>query len=254
MTMPRFYMVAQLKYTGTGFTKQTSSTNTWSVKSTMPTPRWKLTSSATNGKIYTIGGGATGNQCVPTGTVEEYTPSSNTWASKNAMPTARWGAASVAVNGQIYVLGGSRQCPQIIVSPSSALEVYDPVTNIWVSKTSMPTARWDLAAAAVNGKIYAIGGWDPQSAIVLKNVEEYDLTTDTWTTKAAMPTARTGLVATAINGPRSWDRPLYAFRGGLSGAGASSTDAKIAANIERGFCPKKRSAAVVPSGRVRKKL
>src|SRR5262249_41682999 len=54
--------------------------------------------------------------------------------------------------------------------------------------------------------------------------------------------------------PRSWHRPLYAFRGGLSGAGASSTDAKIAANIERGFCPKKRSAAVVPSGRVRKKL
>ena len=34
---------------------------------------------------------------------------------------------------------------------------------------------------------------------------------------------------------RSWDRPLYAFRGGLRGAGASSTDAKIAANIERGF-------------------
>jgi hypothetical protein len=34
---------------------------------------------------------------------------------------------------------------------------------------------------------------------------------------------------------RSGDRPLYAFRGGLSGAGASSTDAKIAANIERGF-------------------
>ena len=35
--------------------------------------------------------------------------------------------------------------------------------------------------------------------------------------------------------PRSWDRPLYAFRGGFKGAGASSTDSKIAANIERGF-------------------
>ena len=35
--------------------------------------------------------------------------------------------------------------------------------------------------------------------------------------------------------PRSGDRPLYAFRGGLSGAGASSTDSNIAANIERGF-------------------
>ena len=35
--------------------------------------------------------------------------------------------------------------------------------------------------------------------------------------------------------PRSRYRPLYALRGGLRGAGASSTDAKIAANIERGF-------------------
>jgi hypothetical protein len=35
--------------------------------------------------------------------------------------------------------------------------------------------------------------------------------------------------------PRSGDRPLYAFRGGLRGAGASSTVSKIAANIERGF-------------------
>jgi hypothetical protein len=42
--------------------------------------------------------------------------------------------------------------------------------------------------------------------------------------------------------------------GGLSGAGGMSTDAKIAANIERGFCPKNRSAAVVPSARVRQKL
>ena len=35
--------------------------------------------------------------------------------------------------------------------------------------------------------------------------------------------------------PRSPDRPHYAFRGGLSGAGASSTDSSIAAHIERGF-------------------
>ena len=54
--------------------------------------------------------------------------------------------------------------------------------------------------------------------------------------------------------PRSRDRPLYAFRGGRRGAGASSTESKIVANIERGFWPKKRCAAVVPSGRVRTKL
>jgi len=45
-----------------------------------------------------------------------------------------------------------------------------------------------------------------------------------------------------------------ACRGGLRGAGGISTESKIAANIERGFCPKNRSAAVVPSAHVRKKL
>jgi hypothetical protein len=50
--------------------------------------------------------------------------------------------------------------------------------------------------------------------------------------------------------------PSYptARRGGLRGAGGISTDASMAANIARGFCPKNRSAAVVPSARVRKKL
>src|SRR5215510_4235471 len=43
-------------------------------------------------------------------------------------------------------------------------------------------------------------------------------------------------------------------RGGLRGAGGISTDPSIAANIDRGCCPKNRSAAVVPSARVRKKL
>jgi hypothetical protein len=39
----------------------------------------------------------------------------------------------------------------------------------------------------------------------------------------------------ALNRPRSPHRPLYARRGGLSGAGGSSTDSRIATNIERGF-------------------
>jgi len=171
----------------------------WSFKTIMLTPRWKLTSSVVNGRIYAIGGGATGNQCVPNGIVEEYDPSSDTWEGKSPMPTPRWGLASAVIAGQIYAVGGSRACPHIIVNPSSGLEVYDPSTDTWSAKTPMPTPRWDLAAAAVGGKVYAIGGWDPVSESVLETVEEYDPATDTWTTKAPMPTARTGLVAMSIN-------------------------------------------------------
>jgi len=181
--------------------------NSWSSKRPIPTPRWKLASGAVNGIIYAIGGGSTGNQCGATGTVEAYDPLTDSWSAKGSMPTPRWGAASAAINNLIYVVGGSLACPQIIVNPSTALEVYDPATDIWAAQMQMPTARWDLAAAAANGKIYAIGGWDPLSQTVLATVEEFDPTTNSWTTKSPMPMARSGLVAVTLNGK------IYAFGG-----------------------------------------
>ncbi len=59
--------------------------------------------------------------------------------------------------------------------------------NSWVTKTSMPTARAGVGVAAVDGKIYAIGGWYP---CPINTTEEYNPATDTWSSKQAMPTAR----------------------------------------------------------------
>jgi len=73
--------------------------------------------------------------------------------------------------------------------------------------------------------------------------------------------APTPLYFQFLEGPRSPRRPPYALlvypmarRGGLRGAGGSSAESSITVNMERGFCPKNRSAAVVPSGRVSRKL
>jgi len=61
--------------------------------------------------------------------------------------------------------------------------------DFWTAMAPMPTARCDVGLAVVNGKIYAIGGWNGN--YVAEN-EEYDPTTNTWTTKAPMPTPRFG--------------------------------------------------------------
>lgn len=72
--------------------------------------------------------------------------------------------------------------------------------NSWAEKASMPTARLGLAACAVNGKLYAIGGYARANGSGLRTVEEYDPTTDSWTEKASMPTGRRWLTASAVDG------------------------------------------------------
>lgn len=63
----------------------------------------------------------------------------------------------------------------------------------------MPTARGRLAVAAVDGKIYAIGG-NPNNSQPLATVEEYDPTGNIWVSRSPMPTARTAAAAVAVNG------------------------------------------------------
>ena len=68
--------------------------------------------------------------------------------------------------------------------------VYGADSNSWTPKEPMPTARGGLGVAVVNGKIYAIGGFDGNKQLAVN--EEYNPVTDTWTTKTSMPTARSG--------------------------------------------------------------
>ncbi|MCG2726473.1 MAG: fibronectin type III domain-containing protein, partial [Elusimicrobia bacterium] len=87
--------------------------------------------------------------------------------------------------------------------------------NTWTTKAVMPTARYYLAAAAVGGKIYAIGGYGPKNAN-----EEYDPVANDWTIKADMPTARNNLAAAAAGGK------LYA----IGGSGGINEEYDPAAN------------------------
>jgi hypothetical protein len=68
---------------------------------------------------------------------------------------------------------------------SSASASYS-VENIWVPKSPMSQTRFSLGVVAVDGQIYAIGGFT-QSGYLGTN-ERYDPVTDTWTTLTSMPT------------------------------------------------------------------
>jgi N-acetylneuraminic acid mutarotase len=196
-------------------------TNQWTRKKPMELPSHHVAFTGYNGKIYGFGGfvapesGPSGWK--PINDAWEYDPVSDIWKALAPMPEKRGAAAAAAVNGKVYVVGGVELAPGskdgVIRNAPGAwphhavgtVEEYDIASNTWRKRSSMPTARDHLAVAAVNGKIYAIGGRlgsafsGPSSPTDV--VEEYDPATDTWgNVKAKMPTPRSALAWGVYNG------------------------------------------------------
>ena len=71
----------------------------------------------------------------------------------------------------------------------------------------MPTARDHLAAVAVGGRVWALGGRASFFGTQYANVEIYDPATDSWRVGAPLPVGRGGIAAVAIG-----DR-VYVFGG-----------------------------------------
>ena len=151
--------------------------DSWAIKQSMPTARSGLGVAVVNGKIYAIGGDGGSN------VTEEYNPVTNTWTTKKAMPTGRSRFGVAVYKNKIYVMGGATAN-----GFTAANEVYDPLTDTWETKTPLPKgSRAELTASAINGKIYAVGGYFYGLYWVSSTVlEVYDPETDTWTTKMPM--------------------------------------------------------------------
>ena len=79
------------------------------------------------------------------------------------------------------------------------MEEYDPTTDTWTVKKPMPTARTVLDTCVVDGKIYAIGGYDYENDVLISTVEVYDPATDTWTKVADIPTPTEGLSTSVVD-------------------------------------------------------
>jgi hypothetical protein len=145
----------------------------------------------------------------------------NTWTQKAPMPTARGGLGVATVNGKIYAIGGIGGVIDMAIGTvpySSGFlntnEAYDPITNTWETKASMPTARDNFAIATYQNKIYCMGGVTGMGTIPYQGTEillpaylwstvneVYDTAKDTWETKTPMPSAPNAqLTANVVDG------------------------------------------------------
>jgi N-acetylneuraminic acid mutarotase len=193
--------------------------DSWETKASMQQARAGLGVAVVNGKIYAIGGTTLAGSWPYTGgivaTNEEYDPATNTWSFKKPMPTPRKNFGIAVYNNKIYCIGGEEIFKDESRAPlTNVNEVYDPATDTWETKEPMPTPRSDLRANVVNGKIYLIGGYDPNVHFepgASTHNEVYDLGTDSWFTKEPLIAAASNY-ASAV-----FDDKIYVIGGFIEG-------------------------------------
>ena len=170
--------------------------NTWLTLKPMNMARMYHRLAVIGETIYAIGGSA---DSTVLSTVEAYDPASNTWKKKAPMSVPRMHFGMEIIGGKIYVIGGCNSSdPVDAFDVLATVEMYDPETDKWIKKASMPTPRLQFETKVIDGKIYAIGGYNESGD--LSAVEEYDPVSDTWTTKKSMPTPRAWFQTEVLKG------------------------------------------------------
>jgi|SRR6185437_8189420 len=179
---------------------------TWALKNPMPTPRTEFGVATVNNKIYAVGGYSNSGSVLRT--VEEYDPATDSWARKADMPTPRRQLIVVSVNNKIYAIGGvnfSWDPNRLIYSYST--EEYNPATNTWASKASMPTGgtvnrvlgNRFIGGAVANEKIYVAAHNNPGTLSPITHALEYDPVTNVWTSKTQPPFSYTRYTVASLH-------------------------------------------------------
>ena len=104
--------------------------NSWETLNSMSVARHGVASAVLNGKLYAIGGQGVAS-------VEVYDPLTESWSSGVALPSEVNHGNAITVGVKIYLIGGRNSSDQNI----NQVLCFDPSTNQWQAKASMPTAR-----------------------------------------------------------------------------------------------------------------
>jgi len=137
------------------------------------------------------------------------------WKSKAELPDKIHSGTALTCQDKIYFVGGQKDLGSGSFIASNSLYEYHLALDEWIEKTPMPTARFNLASACVENKIYVIGG-----DYLLDKNEMYDPASDTWQTLAPMPCPRQHIKAAVV------DNKIYII-GGLESSSTVSTKNQV---------------------------
>jgi len=133
------------------------------------------------------------------------------WTARAPLPDPRNHLGTAVIDGRIYVVGGQTGQDQASTSRSE-LDVYDPATDTWTRKASLPIPLSHTVATPLDGRLVVMAGqtaYNQSSASVFL----YDPATDRWATASPLPAPRFAGVAATVG------RTLFY----LGGSGATTT-------------------------------
>lgn len=133
------------------------------------------------------------------------------WRPCKPMGTERTYFGAATLRQRLHLYGGQNLDYKALVE----LEVYDCLRDSWEVGASMTVPRRNCASTELDGRIFAIGGFD--GAKIVNSAESYDARMRGWMVMEPMPTQRSSPMACAQGG-KIW------VLGGTSGTRLRSID------------------------------
>ncbi|MEO9870996.1 ThuA domain-containing protein [Ekhidna sp.] len=166
-------------------------TDAWSLGAPMPTAVTHMGAVAVGDEIWILAGFVGNHPGVATDQVQIYNTVTDTWSAGPSLPNPRGSGAAAFSDGKIHFFGGLLPDRMTDVGEHYILNVNDQATG-WQVAADMPEPRNHLSGAAVNGKIYAVGGQFGHDGGTQDQsfLHTYNPTTNTWTQLTDLPTPR----------------------------------------------------------------
>lgn len=129
--------------------------DSWTTKTPIPTGADSYASAVLGSRIYVMKSGLT----------QIYDAESDNWTTGVAPPLNSMFPSAAIVSAsnspvRIYLFGANAEGSYwMLTSQGFTTQSYDPTTSSWAVGTSMPTGRFDAGLAAVDDKLYVIGGY-----------------------------------------------------------------------------------------------
>lgn len=151
---------------------------------------------AFEGLLYRVGGMAAHNgegepnDLISVADFARFDPESNTWQELPSLPEPRSTHDAVVLDGVLYVVGGwcmtgGSASNAYWCDDALSFDLKDPDAD-WTPLPDPPFLRRALAAAAVDGKIYVLGGLNEEGKVE-KTVNVYDIESRSWSQGPDLP-------------------------------------------------------------------